>query len=1090
MLSNEENITLNSSAVWGRALTVEERLAIIRSNAFLENFADRDLGTKRLLRWRTVTPLHSDKWFARKLHAEDMTEDDFTRALGLDLASLDKCGLPAPYWVTQLHSVLSRHRYSSASTNAAANSAVTHDDISAERLLSVFQPLLLYVREELRLMSRTLRPEPRLTMDWASVEESVLKKLKVQLLNLSARSLVLELNAARLADGLTGNTSEERFRCFSERLCHESEALKFFSIYPVLAKLSWTFCIQTTAFISDLCRRLVDDWRLLTELLGKDTSSHRLVGIETGAGDQHAGQSVAILRFSNGKSLVYKPRPLAADLCFALFIRWINDEGLRPTLHCPKTLDKNSYGWVEFITASGCSSEASASRFYQRVGALLAVFYVLQTNDMHRENILASDDVPYAVDLESLFHPSVESSDGTTPHIDGATEMLRASVLRVGLLPKRLWANAGRAGVDISGLYGPGDQAGWYKAPRVERLGTDEARIVRAFGVIPASQNRPQLGGNFLRPQDFADDIVRGFSLAYNIFQREKRFLLSPRSPLRAFESVPTRAILRPTAVYAALLNESYHPELLHNALEREMVFDKLWVGAEITEYLEKTVSVEKRQLQSADIPSFAVSPKSSAVKDSSGKAVAGLKAKAGLQDSLNVISNLDAADRNRQVWLIKCSLYGVDAEKASSGQLLLPPRTNLRKAETRVILGEITKIAKELTKFAHTVRGRTSWLGLAYKGSKSWEIEPLGPDLYNGVAGLALFFAQLSRLRGYSKYRSLAKSSLLHCFDLLKDVRTAHGENVPVGGFNGLAGVIYTSVHAAHIWKNSAILQTALELASVAMETKSDSDHDLLIGNAGLLGALIVLHDLQPSKTVKGWIALCAERILADAFAVSNGIAWKNQIPSTRPLTGVSHGNAGIALMLHRAAKLLHSRNIASAVQSALKYERSQFVATRGNWPDYREEGFGGTAAPNGEFSYMVAWCHGAPGIGLTRLKIWEDTCDDECRAEVEVALSTMFSDKTEMSHCLCHGIAGNLELSLECSLRPEFKEVRERHEEAVSFFINGLKKGYCCGTPRGIATPGLMLGLAGIGYGLLRQIDSQLFPSVLTMEGIRRRS
>ena len=43
---------------------------------------------------------------------------------------------------------------------------------------------------------------------------------------------------------------------------------------------------------------------------------------------------------------------------------------------------------------------------------------------------------------------------------------------------------------------------------------------------------------------------------------------------------------------------------------------------------------------------------------------------------------------------------------------------------------------------------------------------------------------------------------------------------------------------------------------------------------------------------------------------------------------------------------------------------------------------------------------------------------------------------------------------------------------------------KEYPCGTPLGVDSPGLMTGLAGIGYGLLRLAEPARVPSVLTLE------
>jgi len=42
----------------------------------------------------------------------------------------------------------------------------------------------------------------------------------------------------------------------------------------------------------------------------------------------------------------------------------------------------------------------------------------------------------------------------------------------------------------------------------------------------------------------------------------------------------------------------------------------------------------------------------------------------------------------------------------------------------------------------------------------------------------------------------------------------------------------------------------------------------------------------------------------------------------------------------------------------------------------------------------------------------------------------------------------------------------------------------GWSCGVPLGVETPGLMTGLAGIGYGLLRLAEPSMTRSILTLE------
>ena len=45
----------------------------------------------------------------------------------------------------------------------------------------------------------------------------------------------------------------------------------------------------------------------------------------------------------------------------------------------------------------------------------------------------------------------------------------------------------------------------------------------------------------------------------------------------------------------------------------------------------------------------------------------------------------------------------------------------------------------------------------------------------------------------------------------------------------------------------------------------------------------------------------------------------------------------------------------------------------------------------------------------------------------------------------------------------------------------------GWKCGNPLGVDCPGLMTGLAGIGYGLLRLAAPERVPSVLLLEAPR---
>src|SRR4029077_7351245 len=95
--------------------------------------------------------------------------------------------------------------------------------------------------------------------------------------------------------------------------------------------------------------------------------------------------------------------------------------------------------------------------------------------------------------------------------------------------------------------------------------------------------------------------------------------------------------------------------------------------------------------------------------------------------------------------------------------------------------------------------------------------------------------------------------------------------------------------------------------------------------------------------------------------------------------------------------------------------YERSTFVAEEANWPDYRTR----VKGDQSDSQFMVAWCHGAPGIGLARADSLEYMDDRETREEIRIALGKTVEADFGRNHCLCHGDLGNLDILLHAGQR-----------------------------------------------------------------------
>src|SRR5262249_38696450 len=187
---------------------------------------------------------------------------------------------------------------------------------------------------------------------------------------------------------------------------------------------------------------------------------------------------------------------------------------------------------------------------------------------------------PVLLDLEALFHPRTKGTHIKHPSLP-VSHRRDHSVLRVGILPQRIWSNADSEGIDLSGLGAAAGQITPFGVPQWERIGTDEMRLTRKPVAITGELNRPTLNGAEVDVLDYYEAISVGFTYIYQLLLQYRNELLSDNGPIARFAEDVVRVILRPTQTYAALLRESFHPDVLSNALERDRLFDRLWIGTE-----------------------------------------------------------------------------------------------------------------------------------------------------------------------------------------------------------------------------------------------------------------------------------------------------------------------------------------------------------------------------------------------------------------------------------------------------------------------------------------------------------------------------
>jgi type 2 lantibiotic biosynthesis protein LanM len=438
-------------------------------------------------------------------------------------------------------------------------------------------------------------------------------------------------------------------------------------------------------------------------------------------------------------------------------------------------------------------------------------------------------------------------------------------------------------------------------------------------------------------------------------------------------------------------------------------------------------------------------------------------------------MKKMGAADLQQQMWLIRAALSTLSTEDNTSQLRYSPPTEHQPAVSPEALIAAADAIAARLDALAVTDDREASWIGLGISGD-NWTLNPLGLDLYSGIPGVILFLAYLDNLMGEGRYERLARKAL----NALQSEKasTQHWLKL-IGGFSGWGGMIYTLAHLGVLWNEPALLDEAETIAAALSPLiEQDPYFDVIAGSAGCIMALSSLYRSRPSPQLLALAVQAGDHLLKQARPQTHGLGWQGVFQREAALTGFSHGTAGIAWALLNLAAWSGEARFKETALSALAYERSLFSSDAGNWPDLRP-------LPPGQSPFRTAWCHGAPGIGLARLDSLRYLDDEITRQEIAAAVGATLTHGFGRNHSLCHGDLGNIELILRAGTKLNHPDWQEDARRQVAVTLADLSEnGPVCGVPWGMETPGLMNGLAGIGYGLLRLAAPERIPSVLLLE------
>ena len=378
----------------------------------------------------------------------------------------------------------------------------------------------------------------------------------------------------------------------------------------------------------------------------------------------------------------------------------------------------------------------------------------------------------------------------------------------------------------------------------------------------------------------------------------------------------------------------------------------------------------------------------------------------------------------------------------------------------------------------------RCNWLGDAMEFTESrWQVvhRSFGPDLYGGTSGIALFLTRLYSVTQEKIFRKTAEAAI-QC--ALSQIESWDAQNF--GFYSGLTGIAYALMETALLLERHDLRQKGLQLLEkIPQRDIAMQSWDIISGSAGVIPVLLRMHQKFGHDFLLNAAMQHGDMLLQSANRNHESWSWTT-IPGVtqKDLTGFSHGTAGIAWALLELHAKTKEQKFMDAAKSALQYERRWYDAAQENWPDFRSEGQPGTQVCG------LAWCHGAPGIGLSRIRAHQLLNEEQCKTEANIALRTTARGlsaamQSGQENCsLCHGSMGNAELLLfagdALGDSNSLNMVFQLADDAAQKHRMG-HNAWPCGVLNGGENPGLMLGLAGIGYFYLRLFDRRKTPSVL---------
>ena len=858
------------------------------------------------------------------------------------------------------------------------------------------------------------------------------------------------------------------FEDYINATLHGSNTVSDFCMeYQALVKYSIKRLGLLLNYVREIKANLVKDSLMLEKSIGIRIEENCISKLSIGHGDTHCnGKSVTCLKSKDDVTFFYKPHDMDVDVKFYKLLDILHQTANLWAFNTPKIFVGEGYGCVAKVDEKSCKTEKEVKCYYRRCGELLAVFYSINTVDIHFENIIASGEYPVVIDLETLFNPKLVSPviDNKSSALIKAVDAYSVSVMSIGMLPLYM-----ESGVEVGGLGGDAVQITQSRVDKCVVNKEDGILIKKITTEIEPENNIPIFNGVKVKTVDYISELLLGFDKTYRwIIGHKEEYFNNVKS---LFSNVSCRLIIKSTRQYGRLLGTSLHQEFSRKPFERDIILYR-----NLIDQYENYPTISRREfedLRQGDIPYFTFKINSNKIYDSNNNEMSGAEIEDVFGYVKAKIESFSLEDLKRQEEYIQASFISKRNITDYTGLEFIEYDNKLEPdkwVETAKEIGDFL-IEKMIIGVNDSGNADGVWNCVTLQGLEedTWVPTVLSNEMYSGNTGIGLFFLVLWEFTGEDKYFDALMKTIELPIRQLDELDTQ-----PVlGAFTGHAGTLYLLNEITTIYEDEQYRTLAIEkLQELVDSIPTDKMLDLIGGVTGLLGVTLKLasrHENNQNFTKE--ILAMLNHLRNSAKRTENGDVYWN-VAFDKNYSGFAHGNAGIHTFIYLATEFLDSDCYNDLIQDSMKRERTHYNHKQRNWKKsfYDEK-------------YSNAWCHGSTGILLSKLLLKEhgfsdEYIDDEIRCALENTINNGFGNNPTF----CHGDLGSLEVIYKAGKvlnRPDLCE-KEMHcfqklyEDVIKDNWNGT--GY-----RSCYTYGLMVGLAGWGYSLLSHYANHKVPQFL---------